>query len=1349
MPRDINLNNVNISLQEFQRLSAGKYNAGEVKLSSETRLAKINNHVHRLRSNDQSLSHTEILVIKDAFVKALSQSGVAREEVARVRRELGLAPEGTGDKELSKRSLQPLTRQQIREILDRNARAINEGHQDAPIVRTARQLHRGRTEEQAERVERKRGEAAAATRGRRTLDESRNLSLYQKTLAGDTCFLPQKDRPLALRFAKAQKAAILQNSENRPGDQPCTLTIRTDTGAHIEVASGASEAETIQMLDELILQLTHGEAPTQQDISLQNAFLAIGTSAHGPNPARAYNQWAYAPETRFLPPKTLRTAAVTILLQRGILDYNTLALVNKTPIPRVIVMIQTLLSSANGFRENRLRQNPYILLLNSHMERANVVVPPEEQAYIPALPPARRNALLADLLTSPAQKKALPFEYHRLAAECREAAVQKFGEECAGDADGLHGLANEDDLRAFCNAETAAGREVTAYRLHDAFLDSALKNCALKRIAGQFKALLPQDANADDTALRLAKALTKNRPGLLQEIIDAAPAGDTLAPLEDEMRSMALRGATVDALRGGPLQKMLSDALSTELELSEFSLLGTGINLQAQADAILDELGDAIDRGTHPAKNLEQIRDAFQEKATESAHQRAVLLAKVDALRLPARHADTLKALLLGTDSVRNLDLDALAAQARVLDLTGLFNLLATSGAPDKNDVYDAMHNLGQVLFANDAAPAETQILAQLATAQTPGLADLLDYFFARYDVKADLAAAQKAPGAPATAALPFLGAPNATAEHRAALANAIGTAAIPPLYEKALLDAIDGAGLADLPRADKHALFAPGTELGQALRNAAIALPDATPLLPCYLKALADGILASLDKAPLLARIEAYQAHRDTVEAPALRAGYHKSDLSMLCHAFGLCQQAMKCSNEEALRAVLDPATPVRKLYGFGGRFLESPENFAKGLTLLQQFQQWFPSTTDAIQQLHDNPGAPIPEGTTRTAINADFNHFTPDAQAAFERFLFQEIALNPELPLEAQNPEDVFGMEHNPATRYVGRGYTSACANTVAQIPPKARQLLYQALDLLQPLQETPAEANHKSSNTGAAFLVGRVLAHLEEIEQMRNSGTLTRENFLNRFYNEIPNAAQKTAREIFDWYTSELAEQLLATRFNGDFAKMITLSTMIICSGRTVEEGIEAVLENRRLPNAPYISNATGKLADLDGTPRGGREQLVMDLVRPTVSVRIDTNERLLPEGSKGFVVRFSDGTVLCTRHGNGKEDTAASAHDIAHKVESFVGHVHPEQLSAVCFALSQSGAACMKNGLTAYGIQSDEHAALVYDVSRDEGTGAITIHYSQPAGFPLKFHWETYITLDGATTTTPLVVEPPEA
>ena len=127
----VNLLKVNISLDEFQRLSKGEFNAGEVKLASESKLAKMNNHVHKIEKNTETITHSEVIAIKEALVKALSQHGVEGEALNRARQKLGLQPMDPSDKSLLKRSVTPLTRQQIREILDENAATLNqsEGHE--------------------------------------------------------------------------------------------------------------------------------------------------------------------------------------------------------------------------------------------------------------------------------------------------------------------------------------------------------------------------------------------------------------------------------------------------------------------------------------------------------------------------------------------------------------------------------------------------------------------------------------------------------------------------------------------------------------------------------------------------------------------------------------------------------------------------------------------------------------------------------------------------------------------------------------------------------------------------------------------------------------------------------------------------------------------------------------------------------------------------------------------------------------------------------------------------------------------------------------------------------------------
>lgn len=57
-----------------------------MRLTSDHSLGKINHHVGLTGSNKVSLSHAEVLAIKDAFVRSLSQNGVPADEINRIRR---------------------------------------------------------------------------------------------------------------------------------------------------------------------------------------------------------------------------------------------------------------------------------------------------------------------------------------------------------------------------------------------------------------------------------------------------------------------------------------------------------------------------------------------------------------------------------------------------------------------------------------------------------------------------------------------------------------------------------------------------------------------------------------------------------------------------------------------------------------------------------------------------------------------------------------------------------------------------------------------------------------------------------------------------------------------------------------------------------------------------------------------------------------------------------------------------------------------------------------------------------------------------------------------------------------
>ena len=73
------------------------------------------------------ISHERVLEIKEAFIAALERAQVPPEKIAQIRRELGIVAnmDATSDKEQLSQMLQarfkPLTRQQVRDMLDKHA----------------------------------------------------------------------------------------------------------------------------------------------------------------------------------------------------------------------------------------------------------------------------------------------------------------------------------------------------------------------------------------------------------------------------------------------------------------------------------------------------------------------------------------------------------------------------------------------------------------------------------------------------------------------------------------------------------------------------------------------------------------------------------------------------------------------------------------------------------------------------------------------------------------------------------------------------------------------------------------------------------------------------------------------------------------------------------------------------------------------------------------------------------------------------------------------------------------------------------------------------------------------------
>ena len=493
--------------------------------------------------------------------------------------------------------------------------------------------------------------------------------------------------------------------------------------------------------------------------------------------------------------------------------------------------------------------------------------------------------------------------------------------------------------------------------------------------------------------------------------------------------------------------------------------------------------------------------------------------------------------------------------------------------------------------------------------------------------------------------------------------------------------------------------------------------------------------------------------------ERIALNMGFVKSEFPKLARAAHFYAQAAGLSELDALKAVAEPNSKPNRLLQYGGRFLDNAENFANGLRLIDSFKDWF----TGVRETKNADGNSFANAHTFTDLNINSELATKDSTAAFERFVFEELAVNGAHDLSGTDPEKLFGVENNAAMRFFA---TDRCYNfigVVANVPPERRGAIYAVLDKLSlPLAKTKDEALSRNDMSRAErsvhnphIVIGRILRHLPEIERLASKGSLTEKNIVKTLFPDLPTpnwtrAAVNEFTHYVDWSARDI---LMAADKDLDEAEATSAGGKIqlimeeTCC--TLQEGIAAYKKGKRVAPPQYMTTATFSMEKLDGTTTAARDQLdgnkMGDLWRPYNYGAADDPENkgkffITNAADLAFGFTFPDGTSLkanAVQH-------AGNIPTIVAKLESLAGKVHPRQQSALLFAVSQSGIGVLKGGLEPYGISGSEHAAVNFTLSRDDATGAITVKYESPEKLPVYFSWTATIDVDGNMTSTPLEV-----
>ena len=485
---------------------------------------------------------------------------------------------------------------------------------------------------------------------------------------------------------------------------------------------------------------------------------------------------------------------------------------------------------------------------------------------------------------------------------------------------------------------------------------------------------------------------------------------------------------------------------------------------------------------------------------------------------------------------------------------------------------------------------------------------------------------------------------------------------------------------------------------------------------------------------------------------------GYKKSEMPKLARAAHFYAQAMGVDELAALQAVAEPGSKANRLMQYGGRFLESAQNFADGLRLIDSFATWFQDVVDTMTPVHkqERETRDFSGANTLTKLNIDSTLLKADNLKGIEKFVFEELASNPAHDLSGNDPEKLFGFKDNAAMRFIGRGYGSSVLSTIANIPPAKRAVIYAAYDQFTKNATNAQEARdqvqsgseHRTQieTCNSAPFLARLLRNFDQLEAMHRKGTLTARNILNKFFPDIADKGNYDYKAI-NKYQGDLSFLLHCEEEEGniyaDLNAGVLQTTMNNC-GTTIEETAAALRAGKMPPIPKMLCTGSVVLSAFDGTTQGGRSLVAADADRPANYSITGGEQNILKGNDAGFGFTFPDGTRLVT-NGTHRENIPT----VCDKIENLCGRVHPAQANSVMMMLSQSGLTNIRGGIPSLGIVCNEHSAVDYTLSKDDKTGDVTIKYSSPAELPFRFSWTATIDVDGNVKTTPMVAEKPVA
>ena len=93
--KTFDLNSLHFTIDDFQEMSKGKYNAGELMLTKSGKLDIVNNHKTWTILNHKDVDGEDSYAIRVAFANALERAGVSTDNMKVIRESLGLGADNS------------------------------------------------------------------------------------------------------------------------------------------------------------------------------------------------------------------------------------------------------------------------------------------------------------------------------------------------------------------------------------------------------------------------------------------------------------------------------------------------------------------------------------------------------------------------------------------------------------------------------------------------------------------------------------------------------------------------------------------------------------------------------------------------------------------------------------------------------------------------------------------------------------------------------------------------------------------------------------------------------------------------------------------------------------------------------------------------------------------------------------------------------------------------------------------------------------------------------------------------------------------------------------------------------